>query len=67
MSTKTSYAKQAVELTIKSRSIGSNYRMLTRTVRVDDRGPFVLYRGNRVGVRKHNPDDGIDWVGTVQV
>lgn len=65
MSEKTSYSQQTVELSLKGRSVGSGYRTLTRTVRVDSEGAFVLYRGKRVGVHKHRPDDGIDWLGTV--
>lgn len=60
-----SYPKQAVEITLKGRKIGSGYRTLTRTVRVDDQGAFVQFDGRRVNVRKHGKD-GIDWVGTVQ-
>lgn len=60
-----SYPKQSVELTIKTRKIGSNYRTLTRTVRVDEKGAFVQFDGRRVRVNKLGRD-GIDWIGTVQ-
>lgn len=66
MSDKTSYSKQTVELALKGRSTGSNYLTLTRTVRIDDQGAFILYRGSRVSVLKHHQNDGIDWLGTVQ-
>jgi hypothetical protein len=59
------HPKQTVELTLKTRKVGSNYRTLTRTVRVDQSGAYVNYRGQRVNVRTLNKD-GIDWVGTVQ-
>lgn len=64
MSLTASYPKQCVELTIKGRSIGSNYRTLTRTVRVDDKGAYVTFEKRRVSVRKLGRD-GIDWTGNV--
>lgn len=60
-----SYPKQSVEVTIKTRKIGSNYRTLTRTVRVDEKGAFVQFDGRRISVNKLGKD-GIDWIGTVQ-
>lgn len=66
MSLKGTYSDQCVELTLKSRAVGSRHRTLTRAVRVDEKGAYVRYRNRRVDVRQHGKD-GIDWVGTIQL
>ena len=65
MSSQTSYSNQTVELTLKGRAVGSGYRTINRTVRLDDQGAFIQYNGQQIRVNKLG-QDGIDWVGNIQ-
>jgi len=59
-------SKQAVEITIKGRQIGSRIRTITRSVYREEgeHYAFVNYEGKKVRVMKLG-NDGIDWVGVV--
>lgn len=65
MSTKVA-SKQGVEIVIKGRQVGSNCRMLERTVWKDNNGrTYVLFEKSRVDVRRLASED-VQWQGVMQ-